>query len=306
MDASLEGQPEPVLVDKEAHGDGEMDGASSELKDPSLSISQQKDHSVKSVNDEEGKDEDPCLQPKVQSECEEDAKNDDKVSTGFKIPSVIPKSQLKHEQEESSAKDEGKATAEFKVPSVSLLRPKNQSKPVSEIQNKDTGKAAKSSSTDPPPPPLPYNEPTWSSTPQSPFILTVIKNGTILETIQLSLKPFHVFGRLPSCDVQLEHPSISRYHAILQYRPLNKQGSDDESSNDALSVPVVSSSVSTNPTEEGFYVYDLGSTHGTFINKTKIQMRCFYRLRVGQMVKFGGSSRLFLLEVRTVLSLLET
>lgn len=148
------------------------------------------------------------------------------------------------------------------------------------------------------PPPLSYNEPRWSARPPQAYSLTVIKNGTVVSEIPISKKPYYVFGRLPSCDVQLEHPSISRYHAILQYRPQDKpEGNSKEEEDESSTRTSLSSSVSANPTEEGYYVYDLGSTHGTFINKTKILMRCYYRLRVGQMVKFGGSSRLFLLEV---------
>lgn len=192
-------------------------------------------------------------------------------------------------------------SSEFKVPSLIPSRPKSQSESVAKGKNEDpdTVKESAKSSSEEPTLALPYNEPTWSSTPSHSYILTVIKNGTIIQTIQLSSKPFHVFGRLPSCDVQFEHPSVSRYHAILQYRPLDRE---DSGSNSAHGEFVVSSSVSVNPKEEGFYVYDLGSTHGTFINKVKIQMRCFYRLRLGQMVKFGGSSRLFLLEVNEFLS----
>ena len=42
--------------------------------------------------------------------------------------------------------------------------------------------------------------------------------GKIVETIKLDAKPFLVFGRLPTCDVPMEHPSLSRFHAVLQYR----------------------------------------------------------------------------------------
>jgi len=127
----------------------------------------------------------------------------------------------------------------------------------------------------------------------------------MVQEIPISNKPYQVFGRLPNCDMQLEHPSISRHHAVLQYRPPRKPDAEgaegeEEGAGSTRTTTALSSSVSANPTEEGYYVYDLGSTHGTFINKTKIQMRCYYRLRVGQMVKFGGSSRLFLLEVRTL------
>ena len=51
--------------------------------------------------------------------------------------------------------------------------------------------------------------------------------------------------------------------------------------------------------ESGFYVYDLGSTHGTYLNKQKVRPRAYCRLRIGQMLRFGGSTRLFILEVRT-------
>ena len=49
--------------------------------------------------------------------------------------------------------------------------------------------------------------------------------------------------------------------------------------------------------EKGFCIYDLGSTHGTFLNKTAVDPKKFYRLRVGYCLKFGGSSRLFILQV---------
>ena len=62
-------------------------------------------------------------------------------------------------------------------------------------------------------------------------------------------------------------------------------GSDKDSSNDG-SYP-----------EAGFYVYDLGSTHGMYLNKQKVRPCAYCCLRVGQMVRFGGSTRMFILEV---------
>ena len=47
-------------------------------------------------------------------------------------------------------------------------------------------------------------------------------------------------------------------------------------------------------------MFDLGSTHGTWLNKEKLRPRVYYRLRIGQMVKFGGSSRQFVLQVCVV------
>ena len=126
-------------------------------------------------------------------------------------------------------------------------------------------------------PELPYKVPSWSGIPEDLFSLEVLKNGCIVSTIDLTSRPFHVFGRLPNCDVSLEHPSVSRYHAVIQYKTSD-----------------------TSNSEKGFYIYDLGSTHGTIVNKSSLEPRRYYRLRVGYVFKFGGSSRLFILQVSTV------
>ena len=125
-----------------------------------------------------------------------------------------------------------------------------------------------------PVPELPYKVPLWSGIPDDLYSLEVLKNGCIISNIDLTSKPFHVFGRLPNCDVSLEHPSVSRYHAVIQYKTSD-----------------------TSNSEKGFYLYDLGSTHGTFANKSRLESKRYYRLRVGYVLKFGGSSRLFILQV---------
>ena len=45
-----------------------------------------------------------------------------------------------------------------------------------------------------------------------------------------------LFGRTDCCDVRMDHVTISRQHAVLQYKPFEE---DKE-------------------LEEGFYLYDLG------------------------------------------------
>lgn len=129
-------------------------------------------------------------------------------------------------------------------------------------------------------PPLPYTEPSWGgSAPDMPYALEILKNGTIVDTVPLTHRGYFVVGRLPVCDVSLEHPSISRYHAVIQYRAQSGEaGSVGE--------------------ERGFYVHDLGSTHGTVVNKNKIPPKTYIRLHVGHVLKFGGSTRLFILQVK--------
>lgn len=132
-------------------------------------------------------------------------------------------------------------------------------------------------------PPVPYTQPPWGGNPPDsrPYALEILKNGAIVDTVPLNQKSYFVVGRLPVCDVALEHPSISRYHAVIQYR---NQAGESESVGE----------------EEGFYIHDLGSTHGTVVNKNRIPPKTYIRLRVGHVLKFGGSTRLFILQVNSV------
>lgn len=133
----------------------------------------------------------------------------------------------------------------------------------------------KKPSTKPPKelPPFPYKEPKWGGKPNKNYSFEILKSGKILDTVDLSQENFYVFGRLESCNFVFEHPSVSRYHAILQFRA---EGTEEH--------------------EAGFYVYDLESTHGTFLNKNQIRPRTYYRMKVGHILKVGGSSRLHILQ----------
>ncbi|XP_019405154.1 PREDICTED: kanadaptin [Crocodylus porosus] len=79
-------------------------------------------------------------------------------------------------------------------------------------------------------------------------------------------------GRLPGCALALAHPSVSRRHAVLQYRTAGPASA------------------------RGFYVCDLGSAHGTFLNRRRLPPRAYCRLHVGHCLRFGASSRLFVLQ----------
>jgi pSer/pThr/pTyr-binding forkhead associated (FHA) protein/predicted transcriptional regulator len=133
---------------------------------------------------------------------------------------------------------------------------------------------------------LDYKKPDWSSRPPlctgkeeldeegnpKHYYLEVIKSGSIVDKINLE-KEFITFGRLDSCDVMCEHPSLSRYHAILQY----SDGQTD------IKYP------------QGFYIYDFNSTHGTCLNKIKIEPNKYIAFQPGNMIKFGLSTRIYLL-----------
>ena len=68
------------------------------------------------------------------------------------------------------------------------------------------------------PPALKYDEPSWTATSTGDYFLEVVKNGTVVNNISLKDKSFFVVGRLPNqCDVCVEHPSCSRFHAVFQF-----------------------------------------------------------------------------------------
>jgi len=48
------------------------------------------------------------------------------------------------------------------------------------------------------------------------YALEVMKGGQIVERRGVAGRAWHSFGRAPGCDFVLEHPSISRLHAVLQ------------------------------------------------------------------------------------------
>ncbi|KAL2896040.1 Kanadaptin [Bienertia sinuspersici] len=114
---------------------------------------------------------------------------------------------------------------------------------------------------------VPYSIPPWSEPPSLPFLLEVIKDGAIIDHLDVTKKGAYMFGRIDMCDFVLEHPTISRFHAVLQFK-----GS------------------------EAAYMYDLGSTHGTFINKKQVNKKEYVDLRVGDVIRFGLSSRLYIFQ----------
>ncbi|XP_012545687.1 kanadaptin isoform X2 [Bombyx mori] len=119
--------------------------------------------------------------------------------------------------------------------------------------------------------PIPYKEPKWSGLcpDGSDYALEVIKSGIITDKVDLTGKPYHVFGRFTNCDIIMAHPTVSRHHAVLQYKAFAEEGE-----------PVC-----------GWYLYDLGSTHGTFLNKERLKANHYTRVRVGHQIKFGSSTR---------------
>ncbi|KAJ1258986.1 hypothetical protein BS78_10G118400 [Paspalum vaginatum] len=116
-------------------------------------------------------------------------------------------------------------------------------------------------------PRAPYTIPEWSAAPSHPFSLEVLKDGTIVGQLDVSKKGAYMFGRIDMCDFVLEHPTVSRFHAVLQFRNDGK-----------------------------VFLYDLGSTHGSFVNKSQVKKKLYTEIHVGDVIRFGQSSRLYIFQ----------
>jgi len=83
--------------------------------------------------------------------------------------------------------------------------------------------------------------------------------------------PAYLFGKdRRVADVPTDHPTCSKQHAVLQYRL-----------------------VSTGEVKP--YIMDLESTNGTFLNGTRIEPARYYEMKARDVLKFGMSSREFVL-----------
>ncbi|KAK1563674.1 hypothetical protein Q3G72_030964 [Acer saccharum] len=114
---------------------------------------------------------------------------------------------------------------------------------------------------------VPYTIPEWSGIPCHRFYFEVLKDGSIMDQFDVYKKGAYMFGRVDLCDFVLEHPTISRFHAVIQFR---KSGAA--------------------------YLYDVGSTHGTFVNKNQVKKKVYVDLHVGDVIRFGQSSRLYIFQ----------
>ncbi|XP_061390040.1 kanadaptin [Musca vetustissima] len=198
---------------------------------------------------------------------------------------------------------------EFKKPSLPVApakieKPKEElKKPIAEDKTKVKDEAPKPQpATNKPPQTCPYKVPLWSKNPpnESSYSFEVLKSGQIIDGVKnLQTKAFWTFGRLPENDIEMAHPTISRFHAVLQYRPkkieTQTEENDDEDDETKEEDEKKEEAGDKGP-PEGWYIYDLDSTHGTFLNKQRIPPKVYIRIRVGHMLRLGASTRSYILQ----------
>ncbi|CAJ2639696.1 unnamed protein product [Trifolium pratense] len=125
-----------------------------------------------------------------------------------------------------------------------------------------------------------FNEPPEARKPDIKWRLYVFKTGEMLnEPLYIHRQSCYLFGRERRvADVPTDHPSCSKQHAVIQFRQIEKEQPDGT---------IVKQ---TRP-----YIMDLGSTNKTFVNDSPIEPQRYYELREQDTIKFGNSSREYVL-----------
>uniref|UniRef100_A0A5B6Z3N6 Putative SMAD/FHA domain-containing protein isoform 3 n=1 Tax=Davidia involucrata TaxID=16924 RepID=A0A5B6Z3N6_DAVIN len=125
-----------------------------------------------------------------------------------------------------------------------------------------------------------FTEPPDARKPDIRWRLYVFKAGEVLnEPLYVHRQSCYLFGRERRVsDIPTDHPSCSKQHAVLQYRQIDKEQPDGTSSKQVRP-----------------YFMDLGSTNGTFINDDRIEPQRYYELFEKDTIKFGNSSREYVL-----------
>lgn len=128
---------------------------------------------------------------------------------------------------------------------------------------------------------LKYHEPPEARKPPPKDLwkLFVFKGPDILETIELSLRSCWLVGReLAVVDLPAEHPSISKQHAVIQFRWIEKKNEFGDKLGRVKP-----------------YLIDLESANGTKVNKDQIPGSRYLELRDKDMIQFGDSTREYVL-----------
>ncbi|POM63903.1 Smad nuclear interacting protein 1 [Phytophthora palmivora] len=131
---------------------------------------------------------------------------------------------------------------------------------------------------------LKFSEPPEARQPTKRYRLYVFKDDENIATLHVHRKSAFLVGRDKAvADILTEHPSCSKQHAVLQYRMYQKE-TEDGLGFDQVVRP---------------YIMDLNSTNSTYLNGSKIEGSRYIELREKDVLKFGESTREYVLMCAT-------
>ncbi|KAF5677911.1 PML1-like protein [Fusarium heterosporum] len=124
---------------------------------------------------------------------------------------------------------------------------------------------------------LKYHEPSEARkpSPRDVWKLFIFKGQDIVDTIDLSARSCWLIGReMTIVDLPAEHPSISKQHAVIQFRYVEKRNEFGDKIGKVKP-----------------YLIDLESANGTMLNDSKIPDSRYLELRDKDMIQLGHSTR---------------
>mmetsp|Transcript_1458 Transcript_1458/g.2395 ORF Transcript_1458/g.2395 Transcript_1458/m.2395 type:complete len:234 (+) Transcript_1458:155-856(+) len=136
---------------------------------------------------------------------------------------------------------------------------------------------------------LKWSEPLDAAKPDRQWRLYVFKEDKLVEMLHIHRQSSYLLGRDNRvADVVLAHPSCSKQHAVIQYRKVSvtaskrNLGGDDSENEDDIEQIIP-------------YLMDLQSPHRTFLNDQPVDDARYYELRAKDVLKFGASTREYVL-----------
>ncbi|KAK3551320.1 hypothetical protein QTP70_015003 [Hemibagrus guttatus] len=124
-----------------------------------------------------------------------------------------------------------------------------------------------------------YNEPPEARIPKRRWRLYPFKNDEPLPVMYIHRQSAYLLGRQRKiADIPIDHPSCSKQHAVFQYRLAEFTRADG-----------------TTGRRVKPYIIDLGSGNGTYLNNQRIEPQRYYELKEKDVLKFGFSSREYVL-----------
>lgn len=124
-----------------------------------------------------------------------------------------------------------------------------------------------------------YNEPPEARIPKRRWRLYPFKNDEPLPVMYIHRQSAYLLGRQRKiADIPIDHPSCSKQHAVFQYRLVEFTRADG-----------------TTGRRVKPYIIDLGSGNGTYLNNQRIEPQRYYELKEKDVLKFGFSSREYVL-----------
>jgi smad nuclear-interacting protein 1 len=124
-----------------------------------------------------------------------------------------------------------------------------------------------------------YSEPPEARIPKRRWRFYVFKGDETLPTLYLHRQSAYLMGRERKvADIPLDHPSVSKQHAVLQFRLVAYERADGSAGRTVCP-----------------YLIDLEAANGTYVNNQGVDAKRYVELFEIDVLKFGFSSREYVL-----------